>query len=279
MIAKPCSYSYDTFEEEARKKELERLRHQASTFVEIERTLWPGMGITSGQSVIDIGCGTGFITNELSKQVSPSRVVGIDISRSLLQECTKSSHADCSAFSNSKQTLNPSFKEGSVYDIPFPAESFDVAYARLIFQHLAEPVRALESILRVLKPGGVVCIVDVDKGWSGLCPEPDTSVELDQAIIREHLSQGGDPWVGRKLSYYLSTSGFKQVRTTVSLVDSHRVGLESFFSCLSFGDSHQSEQNQLLGLQRRARVDAQLLLENPDAWAGFGLFVATGEKA
>lgn len=278
MKTKPCSYTYDTFEEKAKSKELERLYHQASTFVEVERILWPEIGISPGQSVLDVGCGTGFITNELAKQVYPSKVAGIDISQSLLDECNKADYSSCFANRGSQHPVNLSFEEGSIYSIPFASESFDIVYARLIFQHLAEPVRALESILRVLKPGGIVCIVDVDKGWSGLCPEPDSSVELDQAIIQKHLSQGGDPWVGRKLSYYLSTSGFQQVRTTVSLVDSHKIGLESFFSCLSFGDSNRWGQSQLSGLKRRARVDAQSLIDNPCAWAGFGLFVATGRK-
>ncbi|MEL6900554.1 MAG: methyltransferase domain-containing protein [Cyanobacteria bacterium J06606_4] len=278
MKTKPCSYTYDTFEEKAKSKELERLYHQASTFVEIERTLWTKTGIAPGQSVLDVGCGTGFITNELAKQVYPSKVVGIDISQALLDECSKSDYSSRLVNQSNQCVDNLSFKEGNVYNIPFLPESFDIVYARLIFQHLAEPIKALESILRILKPGGMVCIVDVDKGWSGLCPEPDSSVELDQAIIQKHLSQGGDPWVGRKLSYYLSTCGFQQVQTTVNLVDSHRIGLESFFSCLSFGDSNKWEKSQLTDLKHRARVDAQSLISNPYAWAGFGLFVATGRK-
>jgi SAM-dependent methyltransferase len=40
----------------------------------------------------------------------------------------------------------------------FEAESFDVVYALAVFQHLAEPARALDEMVRVLKPGGVVYV-------------------------------------------------------------------------------------------------------------------------
>ncbi|MEL6776656.1 MAG: class I SAM-dependent methyltransferase [Cyanobacteria bacterium J06597_16] len=272
MSTQQGSYWYDNFQEETQVQELERLYRQASTLLETERQMWPGLGILPGRSVLDLGCGSGVITNELAKEVYPAQVTGIDVSQDLLRK----SQLDCLA--NAKKERNISFQEGNVYDLPFRDGVFDVVYARLIFQHLNKPLDALKNIWRVIKPGGLLCIVDVDRDWSSLYPEPQTSVNLDQAVIERQIEQGGDPWVGRKLGHYLSSSRFVGIKTNVTLVDSDQLGLANFFNMLSFGSTYNSEQNQLVKLQEEVRPDVQALLDSPYAWAGFGLFVVTGRK-
>ncbi|MGD1865534.1 MAG: methyltransferase domain-containing protein [Phormidesmis sp.] len=273
MTVKSGSYCYDSFGEKTQVQEFERLYRQASTLLDTERQLWPGMGIITGQKVLDLGCGSGVITRELAKQVYPARAVGIDISKTLIDK-------GLLAYAESSQRTqkNVDFQQGSVYNLPFPDNSFDIVYARLLFQHLDAPLQALASALRVLKPGGKLFILDVDKSWSSLYPEPKSSMELDKAIIQKQLSQGGDPWVGRKLSYYLTSAGFESVETKVTLVDSNRLGMAHFFGMLAFGGSYQSEENKLAALQEKCRPDIQVLLDDPSAWAGFGLFVAVGHK-
>jgi len=273
MAVKSGSYCYDSFAEKTQVQEFERLYRQASSLLDTERQLWPSLGITTGQQVLDLGCGSGVITRELARQVYPAQTVGVDISKTLIDK-------GLSTYTESGQRTqeNISFHQGNVYSLPFPDNSFDVVYARLLFQHLSAPSDALTSILRILKPGGKLCILDVDKGWSSLYPEPKSSIELDEAIIQKQLSQGGDPWVGRKLSYYLASAGFEAVDTTVTLVDSNRLGLAHFFGMLAFGGSHKSEESELAALQEKFRPDVKTLLRDPSSWAGFGLFVATGVK-
>lgn len=266
------SYRYDSLEEKVQVEEFERLYRQASTLLEIERDLWPGLGLVTGKKVLDIGCGSGIISRELSKQVYPAQVTGLDVSQVLLDKAK----IVCAT----QQSLedNVDFAQGSVYDLPFLDDSFDVVYARLLFQHLNEPLKALKNIFRVLKPGGTLCILDVDKGWSGTYPEPKTSSALDEAIIKKQLAQGGDPWVGRKLSSYLNASKFKQVKTTVTLVDSDQLGLQNFFGMLSLGKSYQEKKNEFTRLKEKVRPELQALIDSPYAWSGFGLFVVTGQK-
>ena len=273
MTATTGSYQYDKFKEQTQIQEFERLYRQASTMLETERQLWPEIGIVAGQKVLDLGCGSGVISHELAKRVYPAEVIGIDISEELLK---KGEHIYRAQSHRTQENL--SFQQGSVYELPFPNNSFDVVYARLLFQHLSAPLDALANILRVLKPGGKLCILDIDKGWSGLYPEPHSSVELDKAIIQEQLSQGGDPWVGRKLSSYLSSARFEAVKTTVTLIDSNLLGLNHFLDMLAFGGSEISAENKFATLQEKVIPDVQSLLDNPSAWAGFGLFTAVGCK-
>lgn len=72
MSTKTCSYRYDTLEKLEQSKELRRLHRQALTFLESERKHWSRVGIVPGRTVLDIGCGSGLITNELARQVYPS---------------------------------------------------------------------------------------------------------------------------------------------------------------------------------------------------------------
>jgi len=272
------SYRYDSFDKTFQAQEFERLYRQASTFLDVERKFWPASGVTAGNKVLDLGCGSGIITHELAKQVYPGKVVGLDMSQTLLDRGQRA-REDCA---DKGQKTDLCFQQGNVYDLPFAEASFDVVYARLLFQHLEQPLEALENIFHVLRPGGVVCIIDVDKDWSSLYPEPASSPLLDQAIIEKQLSQGGDPWVGRKLSYYLNSSGFTEVNTTISLVDSDQLGLANFFGLLAFGKSSQASAQASDGefhkLQEQAQLDIEKLIANPYAWAGFGLFVVTGCK-
>lgn len=268
------SYRYDTINGRAQESEFERLNKQASAILEVERELWPTLGIVSGNSVLDIGCGSGSVTSELAKQVYPSQVVGIDKSQALLRKA-QSFYAEND---RNDERVQLDFQSGSVYDLPFDNDTFDVVYARLVFQHLNEPLIALDSALRVLKPGGIMCILDIDKDWSSLHPDPSLPVQLDQAIAERQIREGGDPYVGRKLGSYLKSSGFSSVKTNISLVDSDRLGLDRFVEMLSFGRSYQSKDNEFTSMQAKIRPAVQSLLDNPYAWAGFGLFVVTGHK-
>lgn len=276
MTAKKTSYAYDTFEREGQAQEFERLYHQASVLLETERELWPSLDIVAGRSILDVGCGAGIVTHELAKQVYPAQATGIDVSHALLSH-GQSTYDECARDNDrSEKTV---FHQGSVYELPFPQDSFDVVYARLLFQHLSEPLQALKNILRVLKPGGRLCVLDIDKDWSSLYPEPDTPVQLDRAIVEKQVSDGGDPWVGRKLGAYLRSSGFEKVKTNVSLIDSDQLGLSNYFGMLSFGRSYQSKDGKFSTMREQVRPAVQALLDGPYAWAGFGLFVVTGQKA
>jgi len=96
------------------------------------------------QNLLDIGCGPGSITIGLADYVA--RAVGVDFSDEVVQE------ARAAAVGKD----NSEFIVASVYELPFPDDSFDVVWTHQVLQHLPDPVGALREMLRVTKPGGLV---------------------------------------------------------------------------------------------------------------------------
>src|SRR5215475_3742418 len=108
--------------------------------------------LRAGMRLLDCGCGPGSITVDLARTVAPSEAVGIDLREDAL--------AQGRALALERGIANVTFEAASVYQLPYPDGSFDAAFACAVLQHLAAPLAALQEMRRVLKPGGVIGIVD-----------------------------------------------------------------------------------------------------------------------
>lgn len=93
------------------------------------------------KSVIDIGCGEGFVINCLDYL----KITGVDISRNALR-IAKEKNPECE------------FCSGSIYEISFKENSFDLVIATEVLEHLERPDLALQEIKRITKN---YCILSV----------------------------------------------------------------------------------------------------------------------
>jgi demethylmenaquinone methyltransferase / 2-methoxy-6-polyprenyl-1,4-benzoquinol methylase len=99
-------------------------------------------GITPGGSALDVACGSGKLTAELDRLAGPGgRVVGIDFSPQML-EVARRDHPGIE------------FLEGDALALPFGDGSFDASTIAFGLRNLADPVRGLREMRRVVKPGG-----------------------------------------------------------------------------------------------------------------------------
>ncbi len=156
-----------------------------------------------GMSLLDCGCGVGSITLDLAERVAPGQVVGIDLDESQL--------ATARAEAERRGLGNVRFEAASIYDLPFPAASFDAALAHTLLLHLSDQSRALMALHRILKPGGVACVSDDD--WSTVVFSPDDPLvkrmwEISARVIQH---SGGDPFYARHLRGLMQGAGFTRV--------------------------------------------------------------------
>jgi ubiquinone/menaquinone biosynthesis C-methylase UbiE len=110
--------------------------------------------LTAGESVLDVGCGTGTLAIAAKRQVGASgRVCGIDASRAMLARATSKA---------AKAGVGVSFEHAIVEALPFAEAQFDVVLSTLMLHHLPRKLRqqCAQEIRRVLKPRGRVLVVD-----------------------------------------------------------------------------------------------------------------------
>ncbi len=119
---------------------------EISSFLE---KLVPQFGLKAGQTVLDVGTGTGVLIPYLIRAIGPSEsVTAVDYSEKMVQMCkTKHSHL---------KNVNVEVK--NIEEDAFLAESFDAVICFGVFPHLENKEKALRNINHTLKPCGKLVI-------------------------------------------------------------------------------------------------------------------------
>jgi ubiquinone/menaquinone biosynthesis C-methylase UbiE len=183
------------------------LFHQTILTAASRRSLLGILRPQPGWRTLDLGCGFGPIPLEMAGML-PVRAIGVDSDPDKISVSSELSRqlSDANWFHPASSV---DFRTGDVYALEHPAEEFDFVSARFLFQHLTNPRAVVSEIGRVIKPGGTVCIVDVDDALSVTYPElPDEFRAIVQALYEVQSCNGGDRSVGRKIASYLDEDGF-----------------------------------------------------------------------
>ncbi len=103
------------------------------------------LDVPPGRTWLDVGAGTGIVSDVILQQASPAKVIGVDTSQAfiaLAQEQVKDSRAQ--------------FYVGDATQLDLSDTGFDVAVAGLVLNFVASPQSAVNNMARLVKSGGLV---------------------------------------------------------------------------------------------------------------------------
>ena len=181
--------------------------NQDSLLGELGEAAMDAAGISTGQSVLDIGCGSGGSTFEISRRIGASGTVwGVDISGPMLGIAADRLE--------SHQIENVKFSEADVTTFDFNDHYFDIAFSRFGVMFFEDPYEAFKNINKALKKGGQLSFVC----WQQASLNPWQSLSIE--VIRGFLDlpapppKGPGPFAFEDKSYVqdiLESSNFQEI--------------------------------------------------------------------
>jgi SAM-dependent methyltransferase len=118
-------------------------RHVGRYGPQLAANLVEAAGVSAGDRVLDVGCGTGQLTAELAAVAGAANVAGLDVAEDVVAVCRR-------------RVPDADVRVGSAEELPFPDASFDAVLAQLVVNLVGDPPRAVREMARVARAGAVV---------------------------------------------------------------------------------------------------------------------------
>ncbi len=160
--------------------------------------------IGADAKILDVGCGPASITVGLARWAHRGHVTGIEPGGEILNTAA--------ATVASSGVGNVTIEAASVYALPYPADSFDMAYAHQVTQHLSDPVRAISAMAQVVRPGGWVAVRDSDYSTMRSYPSSDEIARWRELYRTVSRRNGAELDAGRHLFAWFRAAGLTQVQ-------------------------------------------------------------------
>lgn len=144
-------------------------RARAPSYRALFRTLVDHLDVRPGQSLLDVGCGSGALDRLLAQRLKgqSAAITAVDVNPFLLQEAVALAQAEGLGGAIT-------FADGSAEQLPFADATFDAAFSVTVLEECNADT-AIAEMVRVTKPGGAVGIIvrsiDLPQWWSLEVPE------------------------------------------------------------------------------------------------------------
>jgi SAM-dependent methyltransferase len=157
----------------------------------VRNQLYRRVNLLRAERVLDVGCGTGVITEEMAARCK-GQVIGVDVDAAMI------------AFAQDSGG-RAEYRVSDAHQLDFPDGHCDVVACHFLLMWVSNPALAVREMVRVTRPGGAVLA----------CAEPDYGGRIDypeelplarwqaEALRRE----GADPFMGRKLPALFTQAG------------------------------------------------------------------------
>jgi SAM-dependent methyltransferase len=183
----------------------EAFRLEIKTDPEAVREEADWCGISPGMRVLDAGCGPGKVTSILHKSIQPDgSILGVDYSRERV-DLAKKSYSRKSGIDFRVHDLRDPLKDVGL---------FDLIWVRFVLEyHRTESVNIVKNLTACLKPGGSLCLIDLDYNcMTHYEMPPEMERILFQIVDVMQRKYDFDPYTGRKLYSYLYDLGYEDIR-------------------------------------------------------------------
>jgi ubiquinone/menaquinone biosynthesis C-methylase UbiE len=266
------SYDLDRFDLDT---ETKRLRAQALLGWRQESRILTMFGLHDGMTALELGSGPGFITEQLLALLPNSPIICLDNEPTMLERAKN--------YLGERAEGRARFVQASITETGLPDNSVDFAVARFLFQHLPDPVGAAKEVLRVLKPGGRLALIDVDDGlWGIEDPFLEEAEALFKKFIKEQAERGGNRLVGRRFWRILRSAGFQPLELEAILYHSDELGLEPFRPLIGYDPVEAARQVKAGQVSQEDddifRRDSEQFWSAPGAFILVLLLAACGQK-
>lgn len=187
--------------------EYTRMRDQSKTLAELLHfdTRYP-----AGVHVLEAGCGIGAQTVILAKNNPQTLFTSIDICQQSIAQAQQTVKA--------AGLKNVRLNVADIFQLPFADESFEHVFVCFVLEHLRQPMAALQSIKRVLKPGGTITVIEGDHGSTFFYPQSEFALRTIHSLVELQARLGGNALIGRQLYPLLTRAGFKEVTVSPRFV-------------------------------------------------------------
>jgi SAM-dependent methyltransferase len=218
-------------------------------------------GLSDGERVLDVGCGTGSLSFTLAQNATLAAVTGVDLTSGFLD------------FARARNTdPRVTFEQGDARKLPFADDSFDRAFAMLVLHFIPDAADAVAEMRRVVRPGGTVAAAV----WDGYGGVPhirmvwDIAAVLDPDLERplfRPMSAPGEMEAARR------AQGLRDVEQTSLMIRIEFASFEDFWSPFLLGEGPHGQYVTKLTEPARALLQEHMrrayLANRPDGPRSF----------
>lgn len=169
------------------------------------------INVKPAERILDVGCGLAQLTRAMAIAAGHGGfTLGIERDEKQLNEARRQ------AIQAGHENLIE-LRQGDAYNLPLTQGewgTFDLAHARFVLEHVPDPLRVVQAMVRAVNLGGRIVLEDDDHDVMRMEPEPPHFREFLAAYMKTYERLGNDPRVGSKLVSLLHEAGAKPKRNT-----------------------------------------------------------------
>ncbi|UWM79547.1 class I SAM-dependent methyltransferase [Rhizobium sp. SRDI969] len=207
-------------------------------------------GLSDGERVLDVGCGTGSLAFTLAETPSLQEIAAVDYSPVFVEAATRRN-----------TDLRVTIRQADACALPFEDNRFDRAMSLLVLHFVPEAGKAVYEMRRVVRPGGVVAAAVWDHygGMSGMRMMWDTVAMLDENALAMRRRYCFQPMMrpGEMKESFIA-QGLAEVEETSLLIRMEYLSFEDYWDPIAAGEGPLGKYVAGLDPARRNAVDAAI---------------------